>query len=201
VTVIGLGQRLLASIIDAAILLFLTIIVGVIVGLVAILLDWATPNNPLPVDRLLIVSMLAVSFLYYVAAWARSGQTVGKAFLGLRVVGSNGQPLAWGKALLRYVGYLVSALVLSLGFLWIAFDPKRQGWHDKFAGSYVVKSDAKFSDANAVRLVPSDPKPGWIWLVVWLVVALIAPAALLTSLLLFGPAISATVTGILSGLF
>jgi uncharacterized RDD family membrane protein YckC len=88
-----------------------------------------------------------------------------------------------------------------VGFLWIAFDPKRQGWHDKFAGSYVVESDARLSSADAVRLVPADPRPGWVWLVAWLVVALIAPAALLTSLLIFGPAISAAVTEILSSLF
>ena len=43
-----------------------------------------------------------------------------------------------GQAILRYIGYIVSALALSIGFIWIAIDKRRQGWHDKIARTYVI---------------------------------------------------------------
>ena len=45
-----------------------------------------------------------------------------------------------GTALLRYVGYIVSAIPLALGFLWIIWDPEKQGWHDKIAKTRVIRS-------------------------------------------------------------
>jgi uncharacterized RDD family membrane protein YckC len=200
ITVVGFGPRLIATVLDAVILGFFTFVVGAIVGVVAALLDLYTPNRQIPIEGLLIVSLLALSVLYYVRAWTDSGQTMGKMVLGLRVVGSDGQPLSAGRALLRYLGYLVSGLLLSLGFLWIVFDRKRQGWHDKMAASYVVESDAKFTAGDRVELIPSDPKPGWIWVIVWLVVALIMPAALLGGLFIVGPILAALLTDLLRSL-
>ena len=45
-----------------------------------------------------------------------------------------------GRAFLRNVGFGISALVLGIGLLWVAFDPNKQGWHDKMADTYVVKT-------------------------------------------------------------
>jgi uncharacterized RDD family membrane protein YckC len=61
---------------------------------------------------------------------------------GLKVVqtrGEKGEKMTPGIAFLRWVGYLVSSLFLYLGFIWIAFDGKKQGWHDKIAGTIVVQ--------------------------------------------------------------
>ena len=59
--------------------------------------------------------------------------------LRLRVVDARtGEPLPLGQCVLRYIGYFVSALPLCLGFLWVAFDARKQGWHDKIGGSVVI---------------------------------------------------------------
>lgn len=82
-----------------------------------------------------------ISVLYYSILTARNGATVGKKVFGMRVVTADGQPVGFGRALLRHtVGYLVSSLFFGLGFIWIGFDPHKQGWHDKIAGTYVVRA-------------------------------------------------------------
>lgn len=82
-------------------------------------------------------SSLYVVF-YHVFFWSFTGQTPGKALLGLRVVTLTGQRLPPFRALLRFLGYVVSGVPLYLGFLWMLWDDQRQGWHDKISGSYVV---------------------------------------------------------------
>ena len=68
------------------------------------------------------------------------GQTLGKMALGIKVIKRNGQALGLGQAALReVVGKFVSFIALCLGFLWVAWDPKKQGWHDKIAGTEVIK--------------------------------------------------------------
>ena len=75
---------------------------------------------------------------YPVGFWVLLGQTPGKLLFGLRVARINGQPLTIRRALLRYLGYWLSAIPLGLGFLWVLVDDQRQGWHDKLSGTYVV---------------------------------------------------------------
>ena len=58
--------------------------------------------------------------------------------MGVRIARINGQPLTIRRALLRYVGYWLSAIPLGLGFFWVLVDDRRQCWHDKLAGTYVV---------------------------------------------------------------
>lgn len=187
VTVVGFGRRLAATLIDAVFVWVMGLLLGTAVGVAGLLLDMFTPNRPAPLDALIVASGLVFSVAYFVAAWARSGQTIGKMFLGIKVVGSDGAPLSWGAAVLRYIGYIVNALVLSLGFLWIVFDAKRQGWHDKIARSYVVYEDAEFPKDEAVKLVPEDRRRRWIWIVAWIFVALSMPAALLSTVWIVGP--------------
>jgi uncharacterized RDD family membrane protein YckC len=201
ITVIGFGQRLKATVTDGFLVVFISLVVAAGVGVVLIVLEFYAPRETLPVTPLIALSGIVISVLYYVRSWARSGQTVGKMWIKAKVVGADGQPVSIGRALLRYLGYIVSAVLLSLGFLWIAFDRKRQGLHDKIAGTYVVKSDAEFSDAAAVEFVPAESRPGWIWLVVWIATALWMPAALLGALWFLGPFIGRAVTTLLQGLF
>ncbi len=60
--------------------------------------------------------------------------------MGIKVVSVDGGPVSVGKAFVRWIGYFVSAIVFCLGFLWIIWDKEKQGWHDKIAGTYVVKT-------------------------------------------------------------
>ena len=75
--------------------------------------------------------------------WIRYLGTPGKMLLKLQIVDakSMGAMTGW-QAIVRYLGYLVSMLVLLLGFFWIAFDQRKQGWHDKLAGTIVIKKQS-----------------------------------------------------------
>ena len=61
--------------------------------------------------------------------------------LGMKVVSVDGKPLTIKQVILRLVGYIVSAMAIGIGFIWIAFDAQKQGWADKIAKTYVVKND------------------------------------------------------------
>jgi uncharacterized RDD family membrane protein YckC len=82
---------------------------------------------------------LVISVAYDLSFWMLAGQTPGKRLMGVRVVRSDGQRLHLGNAIRRELAYVLSGL-LFLGYLWILFDNRRQGWHDKLAGTIVVYS-------------------------------------------------------------
>ncbi len=85
----------------------------------------------------IVVSILGL--LYFPFFWARGGQTPGMRVAGIRVVNDrDGSRIGWGQALLRLVGYWVSAVVFYLGFVWILVDVRRRGWHDLIAGTCVI---------------------------------------------------------------
>lgn len=72
--------------------------------------------------------------------WVKKGATPGKMLFGLQVRDTKtGQFISVPRALLRYFSYLISYLILCLGFIWAGFDQKKQGWHDKIAKTVVVK--------------------------------------------------------------
>ncbi len=85
-----------------------------------------------------IAMLSAMQVGYFVYFHGRTGQTPGKKLLGVKVVRISGAAMTYGVAFLRWVGYIISGLFLYLGFIWIAFDRKKQGWHDKIAGTYVI---------------------------------------------------------------
>jgi uncharacterized RDD family membrane protein YckC len=93
-------------------------------------------------------------FIYFIFFWVISGFTPGKALLGLRVVRTDGRPVNLARAVLRLIAYLIAALPLFLGFIWILFDNRRQGWHDKIARTYVIY----MWDKNSHPLVAGSPE-------------------------------------------
>lgn len=71
------------------------------------------------------------------------GQTVGKMALGIRVIDlTRGGPIGYGRAIIRYVGRIASAIVILLGYLWMLWDKEKQTWHDKMATSVVVPTSS-----------------------------------------------------------
>ncbi len=81
-----------------------------------------------------------LSVVYYVIFTYARGQTPGKMLLGLHVVDEAGNKPNLRQVLLReVVGKAISALALLIGYLWIIWDPRKRGWHDHIAGTYVVK--------------------------------------------------------------
>lgn len=76
-----------------------------------------------------------------VAFWVYKQATPGKMVFRAKVVDAKtGNPLTVGQSVGRYLGYFVSTVPLGLGLIWVAFDPKKQGWHDKLAGTVVIRS-------------------------------------------------------------
>ena len=78
--------------------------------------------------------------VYFTVLTGDSGQTFGKRILGIRVVRVDGGPVSYGQAFLRFIGYIPSFWFFSLGFIWAAFDARKQAWHDKIAGTLVVRT-------------------------------------------------------------
>ena len=81
---------------------------------------------------------LGINIGYFTYFHGATGRTPGKMLLGLQVIGEDGAPLSFGIAFLRAIGYLVSGAILNIGFIWVAFDKRKQGWHDKIAGTVVI---------------------------------------------------------------
>jgi hypothetical protein len=76
---------------------------------------------------------------YHIGFWMWRGATVGGMACRLRVVRVDGSPLEFVDALVRALAGLFSLAAAGIGFFWILRDPEQQGWHDKIAGTYVVK--------------------------------------------------------------
>ncbi len=83
---------------------------------------------------------LVLELLYFVLLWSKLGGTLGQRMLGLHVVdAATGQNIGIGRAIGRFVGYVISSFALGIGLIWAAFDPRKQGWHDKIASTFVVR--------------------------------------------------------------
>ena len=130
----GFWIRLAATLIDTAILVIVlgvpfTIIFGV---------DLTDPNAA---DPGFVVSLLqyAVPIALTVWFWVKYMGTPGKMLFKLHVVDAKtGHELSTPQAIGRYLGYYVSIIPFMLGFIWVAFDAKKQGFHDKLAGTVVI---------------------------------------------------------------
>lgn len=90
-----------------------------------------------PADFLITWVLPAIAVVLF---WVSRQATPGKMVISARIVDATtgGKP-STGQLVGRYLGYYVSMLPLMAGFLWVAFDPRKQGWHDKLAGTVVVR--------------------------------------------------------------
>jgi len=90
-----------------------------------------------PMDFLISWVLPAVAVL---AFWMARQATPGKMAIAARIVDAKtGNNPSTGQLLIRYIGYFVSSIPLGLGIFWVAFDSRKQGWHDKMAGTVVVR--------------------------------------------------------------
>jgi uncharacterized RDD family membrane protein YckC len=76
---------------------------------------------------------------YGAIMWKIKGTTIGGTVFNLKVVRVDGRPIDWATAIVRALGCFLSLAVVGLGFLWIVFDDGKQAWHDKIAGTMVVR--------------------------------------------------------------
>jgi uncharacterized RDD family membrane protein YckC len=81
-----------------------------------------------------------VGLLYFAGMWSWRGQTIGMMPFNMKVVGvADGKNIDIFRGLLRYVGFIIAAIPLLIGLIWAAFDSRKQGWHDKIAGTVVIR--------------------------------------------------------------
>jgi uncharacterized RDD family membrane protein YckC len=148
----GFTSRAVAFIIDYAIVLLATAIavsaLSLFFGIPSVerFIDWL--NSMLPgilnvFDALTSPTFGAVFFLlfqytYFVFFFSTTGQTVGKAVMGLRVVTTDGKRMGVKRSFIRALCYTLSLAPLGLGFLWVLGEDRRRAWHDKIAHTYVL---------------------------------------------------------------
>lgn len=126
----GFWRRFLASLLDSVAMLVMALPL-------LLIWQWAGWSGE---DLWLVLFNYGLPAVATVACWAWMQTTPGKWLLGLRLVDAEtGQAPRLSQCLVRYLGYFVSALVLCLGFFWIAWDARKQGWHDKMANTLVVR--------------------------------------------------------------
>ncbi|MGH9766004.1 MAG: RDD family protein [Blastocatellia bacterium] len=101
---------------------------------------WMAPAAANAVVIFGYLATAAVIYLNYVYFYLRHGQSFGKRFIGIRVVRIDGEPIDYRTAVLRHiVGYPLCVLLFGLGIIWMFWDGRQQGWHDKLAKTIVIK--------------------------------------------------------------
>jgi len=133
---VGFWRRVGAALVDSALLLV------VILPPLVLIYGWEYFDEDRvgfvagPAD--VVISWIVPVFLT-LAFWEMRQATPGKMALRARIVDEvTGAPATFRQHVLRYLGYFVSMLPLGAGLLWVAFDERKQGWHDKIAGTVVV---------------------------------------------------------------
>lgn len=97
--------------------------------------------------------------LAVVVFWIAKGATPGKMVISARIVdAATGRPPSTAQLVGRYLGYFVSAIPLFLGLLWVGWDRRKQGWHDKLAGTVVVRRTPRGPEPVTFDDVPSPPR-------------------------------------------
>ena len=123
----GFGRRLSAALIDSVIY---SVLISLLIGPA-----YANPN----LQTFEGVVGAVIMSVATIALWVRYQGTPGKLLLGCQIVDANsGEPMSYKQAVIRYLGYFVSLMTLFVGFLWIAWDKRKQGFHDKMANTVVV---------------------------------------------------------------
>ncbi len=101
----------------------------------------------------LLLSKL-LPFLILIMLWRRLGATPGKILLDCRVVDARTlEQLSWRGAVIRAAAYILSALPVYLGFLWMAIDKRKQGLHDKLAGTLVLHDPDDYANLSLQELM------------------------------------------------
>ena len=139
----GFWRRAVALLVDLAIVLALVASGGMLVALAVQIGGWFSSPPEVALEwleesarRFLLVLIALCYFTLFVGC---RGQTPGKMLLRLRIIRVTGEEVGYGRAFVRWIGQILSLLPLGIGFLMVALSRKKQGLHDKLAGTYVVR--------------------------------------------------------------
>lgn len=164
----GFWRRFIAYMIDGCIISVILIVLAFIAGVAffagtvsgggnTLMADLENPEKIASLTVWFWVFSSLINIAYFTYFYGTTGRTPGKMMLGLQVVSTEGKPISFGIAFLRSVGYMVSSLVFYLGFIWIGFDRRKQGWHDKIAGTVVIIRSPETPTEGV--FIPESPAP------------------------------------------
>ncbi len=151
---VGFWARVGATIIDSILLALVSI------PLLIAIYGWSY-FDPEETEVIAGPADLLISWVFPALAvitfWIMKQATPGKMAISARIVDADtGKPPSTGQLVGRYLAYFISTLPLCLGFLWVAFDHRKQGWHDKLAGTVVIRNARR--GPEPVRFAkPDDP--------------------------------------------
>ena len=137
----GFWIRLVAAVVDGLLVTTVQVVLGfLLTSVTAPMRSGLSPRGELLVALVLWLFGSIVSMAYYVCFTGYCGQTPGKMAVRVKVICTDGAEITYGRAFLREtLGKFLSALILGIGYLMIAFDGQKQGLHDKIADTYVIK--------------------------------------------------------------
>ncbi len=134
---VGFWTRALANIIDSLLILLI---------IVLLLIPFAdSETGEIPLLILLENSLSGLLFdltmaIVIIVFWVYYSATPGKMIFSAKIVdASTGGKPTMRQYVIRYLGYIISVIPFGLGIIWVAFDPKKQGWHDKLANTLVIR--------------------------------------------------------------
>ena len=135
---VGFWARVGAALLDTVwVMLLITPLLALVVGSGYFTLEHALSGTTSLRETLISYGIPAVVI---VAFWRGKLATPGKMAIGAQIVdaGTLGKPTL-GQLVIRYLGYFISTIPLGLGLIWVAFDARKQGWHDKLANTVVIR--------------------------------------------------------------
>lgn len=139
----GFVTRLLAFALDLVVVAGILSLGGWIAVLIDDMIERVGLSPSVHIATIYVFMIPGIIVLYFVMFWALTGRTIGKWFLGLKVVGADGRPPTIGRSIIRALGYGLSTLAFWVGYIWVLVDDERQGWHDHMAKTWVVYDYAK----------------------------------------------------------
>jgi uncharacterized RDD family membrane protein YckC len=112
--------------------------IGIVSGILSGFMNAST--DPFDTSRSSLQTLIGVLYFCYFWSAQGGGQTLGMRVLNIKVVRTDGSALTILQAFIRYIGLIVSVACIFIGVIWAAFDANKQGWHDKIAGTYVIRT-------------------------------------------------------------
>jgi uncharacterized RDD family membrane protein YckC len=137
VTYAGLATRVIAFVIDAALISVVAIMVGVGAALIQGILHLPGGVQTL-IQAIGAAIYVAATIGYFVAFWSSTGQTPGARVMQIRITTATGERVTTRRAFVRCVGVVLAALPLFAGFIRILFDARRRGFQDRLARTVVI---------------------------------------------------------------
>ena len=151
-TYAGFWIRLVARFVDGVIVSVPLIVLFAIFGGIAAVIGSGASNSDENTQNAVAAGFSGIFILFYLVAlfvvigyqvyfWGTSGSTLGMRLFHLRVVDADtGGPIGIPRAIVRWLMSIVNSWACYIGWIWVAFDPRKQGWHDKVANSVVLQS-------------------------------------------------------------